>query len=78
MLMNGVQRQAVGNEGTRGMSNYMNNVIAHIRPLLHSPISSPVSAGNRCNETVSEIDQIDAFSTLLCSKGRGSAESRVL
>lgn len=53
------------------MSNYMNNRVAHIGPILQRPISSPVSAGNECNETVSK-DQIDAYS-ISSSKDGGRA-----
>lgn len=60
--MNGVWRQAIGNEGSWGLSNYMNNKVAHIEPILQKPISSLVSAGNERNETVSK-DQIDAYSS---------------
>lgn len=34
------------------MSDYMNDEAAHIGPI--KPISSPVSAGNGCNEAVAE------------------------
>lgn len=69
--MNGVLRQAIGNEGSGGMSSYMNNRVAHIRPILQRPISSPVSAGNERNETVSK-GQIDAYS-VSCSEDGGRA-----
>lgn len=46
----------------------MSNEAAHIRPLLPSLISSPLSAGNESNETTSEDHT--GLSLILCSGNR--------